>query len=71
MITSNLARCGHPSRVFIAMNSPPAKGSGLLTDSVIMTDNLATTLEKAVVSKLGQLADMTPVDLALRVTLGL
>jgi mRNA interferase MazF len=61
----------HPSRVFILLSSPAAKGSGRLTDSVIMTDNLATALDKAIVSRLGQLADMKPVDAALRSTLGL
>src|SRR3989442_10987067 len=71
MITSNLARRGHASRVFIPLNSPQAQGSGLLTDSVIMADNLATALDKAVVQKLGQLADMKAVDSALRTTLGL
>ena len=71
MITSNLVRHGHASRVFIPLNSPQAKGSGLLTDSVIMADNLATALEKAVVQKLGQLVDLKAVDSALRATLGL
>jgi mRNA interferase MazF len=71
MITSNPARRGHPSRVFIPFNSPQAKVSGLLTDSVIMTDNLATTLDKAITRKLGQLADLKAVDVALRATLGL
>jgi mRNA interferase MazF len=71
MITSNLARRGHPSRVFVALNSPAARGSGLLTDSVIMTDNLATGLNKAIVMKLGQFTHMKPVDAALRATLAL
>ena len=71
MITSNLARRGHPSRVFVPLNSPQAKGSGLLSDSVIMTDNLATTLDKAITRKLGQLTDMKAVEVALRATLGL
>lgn len=71
MITSNLARRGHPSRVFIPLNSPSAKGSGLLTDSIVMTDNLATALDRAIISKLGRLADMKSMDIALRVTLGL
>jgi len=71
MVTSNVARRGHPSRVFIALGSPAGKGSGLLTDSVIMADNLATALDKAVVGRLGQLADMKPVEAALRTTLGL
>ena len=71
MITSNLVRQSHPSRVFIPLNSSAAKGSGLLTDSVIMADNLATVLDKAIVGKLGRVADLKPVDLALRVTLAL
>jgi len=71
MITSNLARRGHPSRVFIPLNSPAARGSGLLTDSIVMTDNLATALDKAIVSKLGRLVDMNPVDAVLRTTLAL
>jgi mRNA interferase MazF len=41
MITSNLARRGHPSRVFVPLNSAEAKSGGLRTDSIIMTDNLA------------------------------
>ena len=71
MITSNLTRRDHASRVFIPLNSPKAKGSGLLTDSVIMGDNLATALDKAIVRKLGHLADLKAVDAALRVTLSL
>ena len=71
MITSNLARRGHPSRVFISLAAAEAQGSGLLTDSIIMTDNLATGLDKAVISKLGQLADMKAVDAALKVSLAL
>ena len=71
MVTSSLSRRGHPTRVFIPLSSSAAKGSGLLTDSVIMTDNLARALNKAIVGKLGELADMKPVDAALRRTLGL
>src|SRR5947209_13071944 len=44
MITSNLARAGHPSRVTVSLATPEGKRCGLLTDSVIMTDNLATVL---------------------------
>lgn len=42
MITSNMARAGHPSRVMVRVDGQAAEGSGLLMDSVIMTDNLAT-----------------------------
>jgi len=71
MITSNLARSGHPSRVFIPLQSPKAEGTGLRTDSVIMTDNLATILHSAVAQKLGCLPSLTEVNQALRATLGL
>jgi hypothetical protein len=36
-----------------------------------MTDNLATTLDKALAQKIGELADLTAVDAALLTTLGL
>ncbi len=42
MISSNLARRGHPSRVFVGVNSAAGKTAGLRLDSVIMADNLAT-----------------------------
>lgn len=71
MITSNLTRRGHPSRVFFPLQSPEAKRAGLRTDSVIMTDNLATVLEKAIAGKLGRLDDLTAVEAALRATFGL
>ncbi len=42
MVSSNLARAGHPSRVAIRLREPGALGTGLKSDSVMMTDNLAT-----------------------------
>ncbi len=42
MVTSNLARAKHLSRVVISLQTPEGKQSGLLTDSVVMTDNLGT-----------------------------
>ncbi len=42
MITSNLARASHPSRIVVSLQTIEGQRSGLLTDSVIMTDNLAT-----------------------------
>ena len=45
MISTNLARRGHPSRVFIAAASPEGRAAGLRLDSVIMTDNVATVLD--------------------------
>lgn len=71
MITSNLARAGHPSRVSISLVTPEGKGSGLLTDSVIMADNLATVSEREIDRFLGVWPRMADVDAALRHTLAL
>ncbi|MBI5525327.1 MAG: type II toxin-antitoxin system PemK/MazF family toxin [Deltaproteobacteria bacterium] len=71
MITSNLARTGHASRVAIARDSTEGRHAGLLTDSVVMTDNLATVLENEIDKRIGALAVMAPVEAALRCTLGL
>jgi mRNA interferase MazF len=71
MITSNLARRGHPSRYFVSPSSEAGRQSGLLIDSVVMTDNLATVFLAAIDSKIGSLPDMQPVNEALRITLGL
>jgi len=71
MITTNLARLGHPSRVSVPLSSPAGAASGLKADSVIMTDNLVTLLEKAIDSVIGRLPDVAEVDRALRHTLGL
>jgi mRNA interferase MazF len=71
MITSNPARGGPPFRVVLQMGSPASRGTGLRTDSIVMADNLATVLISEIDRKVGTLADMTPVDSALRTILGL
>ena len=71
MISSNLARRGHPSRILIGVNSNQAKASGLRLDSVIMTDNLATVLDSEIDSVLGRLPEIKTVDTALKYTLEL
>jgi mRNA interferase MazF len=71
MISSNLARAGHPSRVAVRINSEAARGSGLLTDSIIVTDNLATVSHSEIDRVIGSLALMSEVDAALRATLAL
>lgn len=71
MISSNLARLGHPSRVAIRLSTPEGARSGLRLDSVIMTDNIATILHTAIHSTLGVWTDMAAVDAALRHTLSL
>jgi mRNA interferase MazF len=71
MITSNLARAGHCSRVTVPLATPEGQQTGLLTDSVIMTDNLATVLESEIERAIGEWTDMAAVDVALRHTLAL
>ena len=71
MISSNLARGGHPSRVTVALASPDGRRSGLRTDSVVMADNLATVLDTEIDRAIGSLAGYTAVNDALRHTLGL
>lgn len=70
MITSRIFRANHPSRVLIKLESPTGKDSGLLTDSVVMTDNLATIVEIAIDRVIGKIP-MKEVDKALKHTLGL
>ncbi|MEM9272534.1 MAG: type II toxin-antitoxin system PemK/MazF family toxin [Cyanobacteria bacterium P01_F01_bin.143] len=70
MITSRMMRAGHPSRVAVLRNSPTGKQSGLLTDSVVMTDNLATITCSAVYRVIGSLPT-SDIDAALKHTLGL
>ena len=70
MITSRLFRANHPSRVVVRVSTPVGQQSGLLTDSVVMTDNVATVAEVAIDRVIGPLP-MTDVDTALRYTLKL
>ena len=71
MITSNLTRAGHRSRVLVTLGSPEGQAAGLTSDSVVMTDNIATVLDKTIERILGSLPNMDAVDQALRNTLGL
>jgi mRNA interferase MazF len=71
MIFSNLARAGHPSRVQIARASALGLQMGLLSDSVVMTDNLATILDREIDRKIGSAPNTADIDQALRHTLGL
>jgi mRNA interferase MazF len=71
MITSNISRAGHRSRVIVRVASENAKRSGLLMDSVIMTDNLATVLYSEIDRVIGTFPEMSELDAALRSTLDL
>jgi mRNA interferase MazF len=71
MITSNMVRAGPASRVMVRAGSENAKGSGLLMDSVIMTDNLATIHHSEIDRVIGAFAGLKEIDVALRVTLAI
>ena len=71
MITSNMSRSVHPSRVTLPLDSPEGRLAHILTDSVVMTDNLATIRENEIDRALGKLNDLTEVEVALRRTLSL
>ncbi|HEX5082353.1 MAG TPA: type II toxin-antitoxin system PemK/MazF family toxin [Blastocatellia bacterium] len=70
MITSRIIRANHPSRVLISLSTPEGSRSGLLSDSVVMTDNLATVVETAINRVIGALP-MSNVNAALRHSLNL
>ena len=71
MITSNMSRAGQGSRIVVGVASKNAKRSGLLMDSVIMTDNLATVLYSEIDRVIGTFPEVSELDAALRSTLAL
>lgn len=70
MTTSRMFRANHPSRVTVLRTTLEGQQSGLLTDSVVMTGNLATVAESEIDRVIGSLP-MDAVDAALRHTLAL
>jgi mRNA interferase MazF len=71
MISSNLSRAGHPSRVKVTRSSPDGRQMGLLMDSIVMTDNLATVKYSEIDRGIGRCSDMRAIDTALQHTLAL
>jgi len=53
MITSNLDRKNHPSRIYVDIETDIGKKTGLLTNSVIMTDNIVTIKFKEIYKRIG------------------
>lgn len=70
MITSNLERTG-PTRIHVPRESPEGRAMGILTDSVIVADNLATVLDREIDTRIGRCPITPAVDHALRTVLGL
>ena len=69
MITNSFDMAGYASRVLVRPSA--VRQSGLLMDSVIMAENLATVLDAGIDRVLGVLPDMTEVEASLRRALGL
>jgi mRNA interferase MazF len=70
MVTTNLRRKGHPSRILVEVDSIQGRKTGLVSDSVIMTDNVATVRTEEVYRKVGVLEDLERLKAALRYTFG-
>ena len=70
MITSNQDRAGK-TRVAVKKNTPDGQAMKLLSDLVIVADNLATVLEREIDKVIGYCPVMSHIDLALKHTLGL
>ena len=71
LITGNMGQANHPSRIPVLLTSAEGQQAGLLMDSVIMTDNLATILETEIDRRIGTYPDLTNIAAALRHTLAL
>jgi len=71
MISSNLNRVNHPSRVTVLLSSPEGISSGLRLDSVIMTDNLITVFNSEIDSVPGSLLKISKIESALCHTFGI
>lgn len=70
LITSNIARTG-VTRVHFQQQSKEGRTMGLLSDSVVVTDNLATVLDREIEKTIGYCPAMPAVDAAMKKTLGL
>jgi len=71
MITSNLSRKGHQSRIYIDINTDRGKETGLLDNSVIMTDNIATIRSREIYKKIGKYSNIPELKDAIKNTFGL
>lgn len=71
MITSNLTRKGHKSRIFVDIHTEIGEQTGLLSDSVIMTDNLATVRLSEIYRKIGTFTELEILKECLKHTFGI
>jgi mRNA interferase MazF len=69
-ITSNLNRTGD-TRVPVKKDSPDGQAMGILSDSVIVADHLATVLPREIDKVIGRCTGMPEVETALKRVLGI
>jgi mRNA interferase MazF len=67
---TSLGRTG-PSRVPIAKTSLEGQQMGLVSDSVVVADQIQTVEDKVIEKSIGTIPTMRPVDSALKAALGL
>jgi mRNA interferase MazF len=70
MITTNLNRRGHKSRIFVDIDTERGKQTGLTSNSVIMTDNIATVRLIETDKKIGSI-EVSILKTALKYTFGI
>jgi len=72
-ITSTTHRSNQPTQLLIQLATPEGTASGLLFDSAITCENLATVEQRLIQRKIGSLpvASMLKVDECLKASLGL
>ena len=68
MIPNRMSRAGHPSRVTIVRNTTVGNQAGLLSDSVVMADNIAI-FEYVAIDRVIGLLPRAKVDAGLKHTL--
>ena len=71
MITTNMMRKGHKSRVFVDIHTETGKRTGLISDSVIMTDNIATVRSSEIYKRIGTFTELDVMKESLRHTFGI
>ncbi|MEQ8187749.1 MAG: type II toxin-antitoxin system PemK/MazF family toxin [Candidatus Eremiobacterota bacterium] len=70
MITSNFLRKGHLSRIFVDISTETGKKTGLMGNSVIMTDNIATVQFSEIYKKIGSYKELDILKKSIRHTFG-
>lgn len=72
-ITTNLRRVGEPTQLLIAPATPEGRPSGLVSQSAVSCENIATIHESRIARSIGRIPTnvMQQVDACLRASLGI